>query len=126
MISSARATRGLTYKKVEAQVELHSFRLSVFSPLNLNLALTFRWDARSGNPPGPPRLARLARPARRACSSGLSGFSSFFGSPVGFAGPANKTNQIDQINQFTSPLSRTSRVKETMVADAASFSHPVV
>jgi hypothetical protein len=53
MISSARATRGLTYKKVEAQVELHSFRLSVFSPLNLDLALTFRWDARSKGQPRP-------------------------------------------------------------------------
>ena len=66
MISFARATRGRTYKKVEAQVELHSFRLSVFSPLNLDLALTFRWDARSGestrpSPFGPSRSSRSSR-----------------------------------------------------------------
>jgi hypothetical protein len=41
MIFCARATRGLTYKKVkvEVQVEQQSIRLGVFSTLNLDLSL---------------------------------------------------------------------------------------
>ena len=46
----AHAMRGLTCKKVkvEAQVEQRSIRLGVFSTLNLDLSIAFRWDVRSG------------------------------------------------------------------------------
>jgi hypothetical protein len=107
MISCARAQRGLTYKKVEAQVELHSFRLSVFSPLNLDLALTFRWDARSNVHPRPLPFAAshshvISTQARLSClsgSCGLSGLSGLFGSFGWFTGPTHQTDQIDQINK---------------------------
>jgi hypothetical protein len=106
MIFCARATRGLTYKKMkfEVQVEQQSIRLDVFSTLNLDLSLTFRRDARSKGhslllPFAATHSHVISMQAHLSCSSGSFGLSGLFGSFGWFTGPTHQTDQIDQIDQ---------------------------
>ena len=58
MVSCARATRGLTYKKGEVQVEQQSIRLGVFSTLNLDLSHDLSMGRAQWKINQPPSLKR--------------------------------------------------------------------
>ena len=118
----AHAIRGLTCKKVkvEAQVEQRSIRLGVFSTLNLDLSLAFRWDVRSGG--STRQTSHASRPSRFSYPPLTQ--NSELRTQNSELRTQNSELRTQNLELRTSVPSRPSRVKETMMTGTAHFSLP--